>query len=52
MTAMPACPGVLVANTILYSTEEALKKLAWHVLSAFSYLDMLSDITPLITFSH
>ena len=52
MTAMPACPGVLVANTILYSTEEALKKLAWHVLSVFSYLDMLSDITPLITFLH
>ena len=46
------CPGVLVANSILYSTKEALKKLAWHVLFAFSYLAMLSDITPFITFLH
>ena len=52
MTTMPACPGVLVANSILYSTKEALKKLAWHVLFAFSYLDMLSDITLFITFLH
>ena len=52
MTAMPACPGVLVANSIPYSTKEALKKLAWHALFAFSYLDMLSDITPFITFLH
>ena len=46
------CPGVLVANSILYSTKEALKKLAWHVLLAFSYLDMLSVITLFITFLH
>ena len=52
MTAMPACPGVLVTNSILYSTKEALKKLAWHALFAFSYLDLLPDITPLITFLH
>ena len=52
MTAMPACPRVLVANSVLYSTKEALKKLAWHVLFTFSYLDMLSDITPFITLLH
>ena len=52
MTVMPACPGVLVANSILYSTKEALKKLARHVLFAFSHLDLFPDITPLITFLH
>ena len=52
MTVMPACPGVLFANSILYSTKEALKKLAWHVLFAFSHLELFPDITPLITFSH
>ena len=52
MTAMRECPGVLVANSILYSTKEALKKLTWHVVFAFSYLAMLSDITPFITCLH
>ena len=52
MTAMPACPRVLVANSVLYSTKEALKKLAWQVLFTCSYLDMLSDITPFITLLH
>ena len=52
MTAMPVCPTVLVANIILYSTKEAIKKLTWRVLFLFSYLDMLSDIMPFITFLH
>ena len=52
MTAMHVCPTVLVANIILYSTKEAIKKLAWRVLFLFSYLDMLSDIMLFITFLH